>query len=88
MGRRQCCKGYRQIRFEALLDRHERGKLSQQEAAEMLGITDVTDVINEAGTQAEEVPPCTILPRPLPQLGGLFYRAIPRSSESSRFRWV
>jgi transposase len=30
------------MRFEALLDRHERGELSQQEAAEMLGITERT----------------------------------------------
>src|SRR5215469_17679765 len=30
------------MRFEALLDRHERGELSQIEAAEMLGITERT----------------------------------------------
>jgi transposase len=30
------------MRFEALLDRHERGELSQGEAAEMLGITERT----------------------------------------------
>ncbi|HSK39311.1 MAG TPA: helix-turn-helix domain-containing protein, partial [Arenibaculum sp.] len=30
------------MRFEGLLDRHERGELSQLEAAEMLGITERT----------------------------------------------
>ena len=30
------------MRFESLLDRHERGELSQLEAAEMLGITERT----------------------------------------------
>jgi transposase len=31
-----------EMRFEGLLDRHERGELSQQEAAEMLGISERT----------------------------------------------
>ena len=35
-------QGLRQMRFEALLDRHERGALSQVEAAEMQGITERT----------------------------------------------
>jgi transposase len=35
-------QGVRQMRFEALLDRHERGELNQQEATEMLGITERT----------------------------------------------
>ncbi|MDG4576526.1 MAG: helix-turn-helix domain-containing protein [Defluviicoccus sp.] len=30
------------MRFEALLDRHERGELSQVEAAEMLGMSERT----------------------------------------------
>ena len=38
MGRAEVLQGVRQMRFEGLLDRHERGELSQQEAAEMLGI--------------------------------------------------
>jgi transposase len=42
MGRAGVLQGVRQMRFEALLDRHERGELSQQEAAEMLGITERT----------------------------------------------
>jgi transposase len=35
-------QGVREMRFEALLDRHERGELNQQEAAEMLGIGERT----------------------------------------------
>src|SRR5205807_2389189 len=42
MGRAGVLQGVRQMRFEALLDRHERGELSQIEAAEMLGITERT----------------------------------------------
>lgn len=42
MGRAGVLQGVRQMRFEALLDRHERGDLSQGEAAEMLGITERT----------------------------------------------
>lgn len=42
MGRARGLQGVRQMRFEALLDRHERGELSQLEAAEMLGITERT----------------------------------------------
>jgi transposase len=42
MGRAGVLQGVRQMRFEALLDRHERGELSQGEAAEMLGITERT----------------------------------------------
>ena len=38
MDRAEVLQGVRQMRFEGLLDRHERGELSQQEAAEMLGI--------------------------------------------------
>lgn len=40
MNRAGVLQGVRQMRFEALLDRHERGELSQEEAAEMLGMTD------------------------------------------------
>ena len=40
MGRAGVLQGVRQMRFESLLDRHERGELSQIEAAEMLGITE------------------------------------------------
>jgi transposase len=42
MGRAGVLQGVRQMRFEALLDRHERGESSQAEAAEMLGITERT----------------------------------------------
>lgn len=42
MGRAGMLQRVRQIRFEALLDRHERGELSQGEAAEMLGIIERT----------------------------------------------
>ncbi len=42
MGRAGVLQGVRQMRFAALLDRHERRELSQQEAAEMLGITERT----------------------------------------------
>jgi transposase len=42
MGRAGVLQGVRQMRFENLLDRHERGELSQIEAAEMLGITERT----------------------------------------------
>ena len=38
----ECCKGVRQMRFEGLLERHERGELSQGEAAEMLGVSERT----------------------------------------------
>jgi hypothetical protein len=39
MGRAAVLQGVRQIRFEALLDRRERGELNQEEAGEMLGIS-------------------------------------------------
>jgi len=42
MGRAEVLQGVREMRFEALLDRHERGELDQQEAAEMLGIGERT----------------------------------------------
>lgn len=35
-------QGVREMRFEGLLDRHERGELKQEEAAEMLGISERT----------------------------------------------
>jgi hypothetical protein len=34
MGRTEVLQGVRQMRFEALLDRHERGELNQEEAAD------------------------------------------------------
>jgi hypothetical protein len=37
MGRAEVLQGVRRMRFESLLDRHERGELSQSEAAEILG---------------------------------------------------
>ena len=37
MGRAEVLQGVRQMRFEGLLERHERGELSQGVAAEMLG---------------------------------------------------
>src|SRR5262249_40742723 len=40
MGRAGVLQGVRQMRFEGLLDRHERGELSQQEAAEVLGVSE------------------------------------------------
>jgi transposase len=42
MGRAGVLQGVRQMRFEGLLERHERGELSQQEAAEMLGVSERT----------------------------------------------
>jgi transposase len=42
MGRAELLQGIREMRFEGLLDRHERGELGQQEAAEMLGISERT----------------------------------------------
>ena len=42
MGRAGVLQGVRQMRFESLLDRRERGELSQIEASEMLGITERT----------------------------------------------
>lgn len=42
MGRAEVLQGVRAMRFEALLERHERGELSQIEAAEMLGIGERT----------------------------------------------
>jgi len=42
MRRTEMLQGVRQMRFEGLLDRHERGELSQEEAAEMLGISERT----------------------------------------------
>jgi len=42
MGRAKVLQGVREMRFEALLDRHERGELNQEEAAEMLGISERT----------------------------------------------
>jgi len=42
MGRAEVLQRIREMRFEALLDRHERGELSQQKAAEMRGIGERT----------------------------------------------
>ena len=42
MGREEVLQGVRQTRFEGLLKRHERGELSQGEAAEMLGVSERT----------------------------------------------
>lgn len=40
MGRTELLQGIREMRFEGILDRHERGELGQQEAAELLGISE------------------------------------------------
>ena len=42
MVRAEVLQGVRQMRFEGLLERHERGDLSQEEASEMLGISERT----------------------------------------------
>jgi transposase len=42
MGRAGVLQGVREMRFEGLLDRHERGELNQEEAAEMLGVSERT----------------------------------------------
>ena len=42
MGEAAVLQGVRQTRFEALPDRRERGELNQEEAAEMLGISERT----------------------------------------------
>src|SRR5512144_2051670 len=42
MGRAEVLQEIRGMRFEALLERHERGQLNQIEAAEMLGVSERT----------------------------------------------
>src|SRR4029077_6730252 len=42
MVRAEVLQGVRQMRFEGLLERHEGGELSQEEAAEMLGVSERT----------------------------------------------
>src|SRR6185312_4855011 len=42
MGRTEVLQGVRAMRFEELLERHERGELSQVEAAAMLGVGERT----------------------------------------------
>ena len=42
MVRAEVLQGIRQMRFEGLLERHERGELLQEEAAAMLGISERT----------------------------------------------
>ena len=42
MGRAEVLQEIRRMRFEALLERNERGELSQVEAAEMLGVGERT----------------------------------------------
>jgi hypothetical protein len=42
MGGAEVRQGVRQMRFEGLLERHERGELSQGEALEMLGVSERT----------------------------------------------
>src|SRR5712671_5280952 len=42
MGQAEVLQGVRQMRLEALLDRRERGELNQEEAGEMLGISERT----------------------------------------------
>ena len=56
MVRAEVLQGVREMRFEALLERHERGELSQGEAAEMLGIGERTfrrwrDRLRDEGAQ-------------------------------------
>jgi len=42
MGQAEVLQGVRQMRFEGLLERHDRGELLQGEAAEMLGVSERT----------------------------------------------
>src|SRR5512147_2880837 len=42
MGRAEVLQEIRRMRFEALLERHERGEMNQIEAAEMLGVSERT----------------------------------------------
>ena len=42
MGRARVLEEIRMMRFEELLDRHERGELTQAEAGEMLGVSERT----------------------------------------------
>jgi predicted DNA-binding transcriptional regulator YafY len=42
MVRAEVLQGVRQMRFEGLLERHERSEMSQQEVAEMLGVSERT----------------------------------------------
>src|SRR3546814_2848254 len=56
MDRARVHEGVRQMRFEGLLERHERGELSQAEAAEMLGMSERTlrrwrDRLHEEGPE-------------------------------------
>jgi hypothetical protein len=53
MGRAGVLQGVRQMRFEGLLERHERGELSQGEAAEMLGVWPAIGI----GQAHEQTPP-------------------------------
>ena len=56
MGRAEVLQGVREMRFEGLLERQERGELSQIEAAEMLGVSERTfrrwrDRLHEEGAE-------------------------------------
>src|SRR3546814_20606455 len=56
MDRARVHEGVRQMRFEGLLERHERGELSQAEAAVMLGMSERTmrrwrDRLHEEGPE-------------------------------------
>ncbi len=42
MDRTRIDEGVRRMRFQSLLDRHERGEITQAEAAEMLGVAERT----------------------------------------------
>jgi len=56
MGRAEVLQGVREMRFEGLLERQERGELSQIEAAELLGVSERTfrrwrDRLHEEGAE-------------------------------------
>jgi transposase len=56
MGRVEVLQGVREMRLEGLLERHERGELSQIEAAELLGVSERTlrrwrDRLQEEGAE-------------------------------------
>jgi hypothetical protein len=51
MGRAEVLQEIRRMRFEALLERHERGELNQIEAAEMLGVSERTSAAGAIGSE-------------------------------------
>ena len=60
MGRAEVLQGVREMRFEGLLERQERGELSQIEAAELLGVSERTFRRGVTGCMRREPRVCVI----------------------------